>query len=158
MSAVLAPEPVARAGARAQTSPAGWISRPQLGEVQVSCELVAAYTCVKPDAAGTAAPVLHLVLRLPQPEGQRNGARLHALLWLFKASSAEQASADAEAAKWRLLAHAHQNGGLVRLQGRDIKPRDGGLDLWLDSACLLHCALQPLPLQPAPRPLLGAWL
>jgi hypothetical protein len=161
MSAVMAPAPHDGLRATARDGLPDWISRPQLCEVQVSAALVAVYPGVKPDNnSGAAQPVLHLVLKQPTPAAPfRGGARVHALLWLQPAPSAEQASADAEAAKQRLLAHAHNWHGLVRLQGRSIEARDGGLELWLDGARLLHCVLQPQP-QPAPvpRPLMGATL
>lgn len=134
-----------------------WISRLISGQVQVSAALVAVYAVVIPNAnGGPSRPMLHVVAKQPTAGSARNGVLLHALLWLQAADTAEQASADAEAAKQRLLAHAHLH-GLVRLQGSSIEGRDGGLDLWLDAARLLNCALQPQP-KPARRPVLGAWL
>ncbi len=158
MSAVMAPAPHDGLRATARDVLPDWISRLQLCEVQVSAALVAVYPGVKHIGnSGAAQPVLHLVLKQPTPAERRGGARVHALLWLQPAPSAEQASADAEAAKQRLLAHAHNWHGLVRLQGRSIEACDGGLELWLDAARLLHCVLQPQP-KPAPRPVLGAWV
>jgi hypothetical protein len=159
MSAFMAPVP--HDGLRAaprEVLLADWISRTRSGEVQVSVALVAVYAVVIPNAnGGPAKPMLHVVAKKPTAAGAaRNGKLLHALLWLQPADTAEQASADADAAKQRLLAHAHVH-GVVRLQGSSIEGRDGGLDLWLDAARLLNCALQPQP-KPARRPVLGAWL
>jgi len=144
-----------------------WITQPLPGEVQAAGSVVAVYPSVRPDGNGGAAlPVLRVVLKQPQPqqtaptEYRRSGVLLHALIWLQTAATAEQASADAEAAKQRLLVHAHQRHGLVRLHGRSVKRFSvASLDLWLDAARLMGCVLQPQP-QPAPvpRPLMGAAL
>lgn len=158
MSAFMAPAPHDSLRAAPREVLADWISRPRSGEVQVSAALVAVYAVVIPNAnGGPAKPMLHVVAKQPTAAAAaRNGKLLHALLWLQPADTAEQASADADAAKQRLLAHAHLH-GLVRLQGSSIEGRDGGLDLWLDAARVLNCALQPQP-KPARRPVLGAWL
>jgi hypothetical protein len=142
-----------------------WITQPLPGEVQAAGSVVAVYPSVRPDGNGGAAlPVLRVVLKQPQPqqaaptEYRRSSVLLHALIWLQTAATAEQASADAEAAKQRLLVHAHQRHGLVRLHGRSVKRFSvASLDLCLDAARLMGCVLQPQP-QPAPvpRPLMGA--
>jgi hypothetical protein len=159
MSAVLVAQP-------AQHLPE-WITQPLPGEVQAAGSVVAVYPSVRPHGNGGAAlPVLRVVLKQPQPqqtaptEYRRSGVLLHALIWLQTAATAEQASADAEAAKQRLLVHAHQRHGLVRLHGRSVKRFSvASLDLCLDAARLMGCVLQPQP-QPAPvpRPLMGAAL
>ena len=137
--------------------------------MQAAGSVVAVYPSVRPHGNGGAAlPVLRVVLKQPQPQPQqtapteyrRSGVLLHALIWLQTAATAEQASADAEAAKQRLLVHAHQRHGLVRLHGRSVKRFSvASLDLCLDAARLMGCVLQPQP-QPAPvpRPLMGAAL
>ncbi len=161
MSAVLAPPRPADLQP-AQHLP-DWITQPLPGEVQATGALVAAYPSVRPDADGRGAqPVLRVVLKQPQSLGRmtehhRSGLLLHALVWLQPAATAEQASADAEAAKKRLLVHAHQRDGLLRLHGRSVKRFSvASLDLWLDAARLVGCVLQPQPqTAPVPRPVMG---